>query len=287
MDQLDYKLKLASDFENNKKYLHALQIYEPLLNNPDFERIATLRLSNIYEKLNKPDKSVNILATYCKNHQDDIILLKYFIHLLLRNNLYEEAINHLIHVQKDKYPDFYFLNGYANYHIAEFEIAKINFYEFLKNNSDSELVAEAHHYISKTLLRLNSTDEAQKHALIAEELTVNNPDIYLTLAQIYYQKKMYLHADEKVRRALSFSADNPIYIKWAGKILYKMDEYEKAELHFRSFLSSSIPDAELYSLLGFSCLKNNKKEEAIKFFNKALGLDPKSELALSGLKQNG
>lgn len=285
MDQLDYKLQLASDFENNKKYLHALQIYEPLLLNPDFERIATLRLSNIYEKLNKANKSINLLSSYCEAHPDDIILIKYFIHLLLRIHRYEEAIKYLSGTQKDKHPDFYFLNGYAHYHVAEFEIARINFDEFLKDNNESDLIGEAHHYLARIFRRIKLFDDAQKHIQIAEDLSVRDPDVYLTFAQIYYSKEMYLHAEEKIRKALSLNSENPGYIKWAGKIFYKMNEYEKAEYYFLNFLSSSVPDAELYSLLGFVCLKNNKKDDAVKYFNKALGIDPNSDLALKGLKQ--
>ena len=282
MSPIDNKLRMASQFEDDKKYLHALQIYEPLVNDEQYTKIASLRLSNIYEKLNNAKKAIELLQNYCDAKPEDYSVKKYFAHFLLRHKKYESCLNLLSSIPADENTEVYFLKGYANYHLGDFEISKINFTLFIENEKKSELLFEAHHYLAKIFLNIGELDNAEKSVADSEKLFSQNPDLKLTQAIIYYYKEMYLHAYEKIRRALSLKEGEPNYIKWAGKILIKIEDYEKAENYLRSYITVSEPDSELLSLLGLACLNTNKMNDAKTYFLKALEIDPDNEVAMKG-----
>ena len=283
MNQTENKLRMASQFEDEKKYLHALQIYGPLINDEQYKKIACLRLSNIYEKLNNSKKARQLLQCYCETETDDYSVKKYFAHFLLRHKLYEECLNVLSSIPKEENNELFFLSGYANYNLGEFEIAKINFNSFIESEKKSELLFEAHHYLAKVFLNQGKLEEAERSTANSEKLFTQNPDLKLTQAIIYFYKEMYHHAYEKIRKALALNEAEPNYMKWAGKILMKMEDYKKAEDYLLSYINVSKPDAELYLLLGSACLNTNKISEAKSFFEKALEIDPQNQTAKDGM----
>lgn len=282
MSPIDNKLRMASQFEDEKKYLHALQIYEPLINDEQYKKIASLRLSNIYEKLNNTEKAINLLQNYCDTKPEDYSVKLYFAHFLLRHKKYENCLNLLSTIPTEENTEVYFLKGYANYHLGDFEISQINFFSYIEKEKNSEFLFEAHHYLAKIFLNIGKLDDAEKSAANSEKLFSQNPDLKLTQAIIYYYKEMYLHAYEEIRRALSLNEGEPNYIKWAGKILVKIEDYEKAEDYLRNYIKVSEPDSELFSLLGLACLNTNKMNDAKTYFAKALEIDPNNEAAIKG-----
>jgi len=273
---------MASQFEEEKKYLHALQIYEPLLFSEKYKKIVHIRLSNIYEKLNNTSKAIELLQKYCETEPEDFSAQKYFVHFLLRHQFYERALELLSLIPSQESSEVFFLAGYANYHLGEFEIAKNHFISFVDNESRSELLLEAHHFLAKIYLNQGHLDAAEKYTLNSEKLFSQNPDLKCTQAKIFYYKGMYLHAYEKIRRALALNEAEQNYMKWAGKILVKLEDYSKAENYLRNYINVSEPDSELYSLLGLACLNTDKVNEAKSFFEKALEIDPNNEEAKKG-----
>lgn len=273
---------MASQFEDEKKYLHALQIYEPLLKAEKYKKIVHLRLSNIYEKLNNTSKAIELLQQYCETEPEDFSAHKYFVHFLLRHKYYEKALEFLSLIPTKESTEVFFLAGFANYHLGEFEIAKNHFTSFVENESKSELLFEAHHFLAKIYLNLGHLDEAEKSTLNSEKLFSQNPDLKFTQAKIFYYKEMYLHAYEKIRRALALNEAELNYMKWAGKILVKLEDFSKAENYLRNYINVSEADSELYFLLGLTCLNTDKINEAKSFFDKALEIDPNNEEARKG-----
>ena len=67
MTQNDYQLQKAIEFEESGNYLHAIQIYQSLLDDQIYGRNSTLRLVGIYEKLNKIEPAVKVLDKYLSN----------------------------------------------------------------------------------------------------------------------------------------------------------------------------------------------------------------------------
>jgi tetratricopeptide (TPR) repeat protein len=282
MNNFEHQLRKAAQFEKEEKYLHAVQIYLQLYDLPEYRRSVTLRLASMYDKLNNFQSSVSIIEKYLEEQPQDDEVRKFFAQILIHNFHYDMAIDVLSSLPRAEHSDIFYLMGIANFHMSNFEIAKINFEEFIAKNKTSELVPESYLYIAKANIELGNLDEALRSAKSSEWFFNRNYDLFLTLATIYYYKEMYFHAHESILKALKLNPKEPAIKGMAGKILFQMGEFEKAETVLREFIVMDNSDTEMYLLLGKVCLKNNKKKDAEAFFNTALELDPNNSAAKEG-----
>src|SRR4030042_725938 len=221
MNELEYKLKTALDYEKEGKLLHAVQVLKPLLKENQIRRTACIRISGIYEQLNNFRAAANVLEEYLNEKPEDDNVRKFFGHFLIRHSYYEEALDVLSSLPVELHNEIYFLLGF-------------------------------------------------------------NYEGHLTLAIIYYQKKMYYHANDSVKKTLSLNDEDAIAFEWAGKIFFKIGEFEKAEYYLRKCIGYSRSSSEIYSLLGFTCLNTNNLKDAAFFFDESLKLNPENKMALEG-----
>ncbi|MFH1194583.1 MAG: tetratricopeptide repeat protein [bacterium] len=282
MNNFEHQLRKATQFEKEGKYLHAIQIYLQMFELPEYKRSATLRLASIYDKLNNFQSSVSIIEKYLDEEPHDDEIRKFFAQILIRNFHYDKALDVLSALPRTEHNDIFYLMGVSNFHLMNFEIAKINFEDFIAKNKTSELVPESYLYIAKANIELGNLDEALRSAKSSEWFLNRNHELYLTLATIYYYKEMYFHAHESILKSLKLNPKEPGIKSMAGKILFRMGEFEKAEKYLREYVEVENSDSDIYSLLGKVCLKNNKKKDAESFFSIALELDPHNSAAKEG-----
>ncbi len=255
-------LRQAQIFEENGKYLHAIQLYNVLKDKKECSRIANVKLANAYEKLKKPHLAKKVLDSYLEKNPDDEEIRKIYSHFLIRNSFFELAVDMLSGISRDRHPEVYFLMGVANYNLKEYEIAELNFTEFISRSVDADLVPEAYLFLAKAKLYRNKLDEALDSAKKSSELFYQNHELHKTLANIYYQKKMFYHAYEAIRTALKINAKEISTHFCAGKILFELGEFGKAEKHLRKYLEEYENDRKAIELLG-TCIKKQGKNNLI------------------------
>lgn len=279
MQNYDAKLKSADDYFAQEKYLHAIQIYKELLEDRNYHRIASVKLAEIYEKMGNIDAVIKMFDNLMDENPLDTDLQRYYALFLIRNSKYEKALDVLLNIPEINFEEKSFLIGISYYRLNEYEIAKINLEDFVEANKKSELIPEAYQTLSKIYYHFEDLDKALELVKKAEYFQPNALDLYSHKAQIYYDKGMWYHAFEAIRRGLSFDEENVALNLWAGKILYEMEEFVKAESHLKFYAENGKPDSEVYSLLGIICKLNNKINEARSYFELALKLNPENKLA--------
>lgn len=278
--EIEQKFKQASAFEDEKKFLHAIQVYEKLIAKYPEERYSYVRLSKIYERLNNINAALNILKKSIFLFSDDEALKIYMASFLIKNNFYAEASDILDEVSKDENPEVYFLLGVINFHLKENEISRIYFDRYVDLNKGVN-IEEALVYLTKLAIRLNKIDEGFNYILRAEELTGLNFEVHYLTAQLYYFREMNYHAYESIKKALKLNEKSVAINEWAGRILFALDEFVKAEKYLRYCLNSEEVSSEVYTLLGLTCKKNDKVKEANLFFEEALILNPNDKIAVN------
>ncbi|MFC2133237.1 tetratricopeptide repeat protein [Bacteroidota bacterium] len=282
MNEFEFKLKSALEYEKEGKLLHAVQVLTPLLNEENSRRTACIRLAGIYEKLNNVTAASEILNSYLNDKPEDDNVRKFFGQFLIKHSLYEEALDILSSLPVELHQEIYFLLGIANFYLNDYKIAKINFDTFIKKNSKSDLLPEAYLYLAKTYSELGQFDEAMKIARESEKLFSFNYEVHLTLAVIYFHKKMYYHAKDAVKKALSMNEEDALLLEWAGKIFFKLGEFEETEKYLRLCIEYPNPSSETLSLLGLACLNTNKLSDASIFFDESLKINPRNREAIEG-----
>ena len=281
---IESKLKRANLFISERKYLHAIQIYKKLILRRQEEKIATIKLAELFEKLNKTDSVVNIYKYYFSNHTNDLDIFKLLIFFQMRNNLYSDAIE-LMDFNEDLIDEeLHYIRAKAYFHLDEFDIAELKFSHFNSAYPVSKLLPDALTYLSRILVIKNDYDNALKNIKKVIDFSTQNSDAHLLEAEIYFRKGMYLHADKSISKSLNLNPSDSESSLLQIKIFIELGELEKADTSLRNLIDTSEPNAELYSIMGMTCVHKMKMDEARKYFEKALQLDPNFLDAVEGLK---
>ncbi len=91
--RLKHKLTSAANYKSQGKYLHAIQICEQLLRefpgNPEIH----FELAELYDLSGNLNSSFQLLETYLENNPEDKDVRLFYGQLLLKNKLWEKAID--------------------------------------------------------------------------------------------------------------------------------------------------------------------------------------------------
>ena len=280
----DHKIKDAIAFEDEGKYLHALNIYRSLLFDQPDNKIVVIRLSDVFDKLNNKIAAVNILEKYVAKNPDDNDLCLYLGEYLIKNSEFEKAADVLTFVDGEYKGVADYMIAVSYFNLGEYEISKLNFEQFISKNKGSNLIPDAYVYLAKSMMELNKVDDALEIMKECEKIFSLKWEVFLVFAQIYYRKEMYFHAYESIKSAIKLESNLTIF-EWAGKISLKMGKYENAEKYLRNSLKRNDVNPEIYSLLGLTYLKIQDFEKAKIHFVKALEMNPDDQLALDGISR--
>jgi len=279
---LDSRLKSAHDFEEQGENLHAIQIYNSIIEEePDFAE-GYFSLAGLYEKQGNVDSAIKLLTGFISDHPSDSNRIN-FAQLLLRNSRWESAIDILNPVDINEEPMVSFFTGYAFFMLKDFEPARINFRRFISSGNKTELLHETYIYLAKIEIQLNNFKDALTYAKKSEIVYSNFWELNLIFAIIYYHLGMSSHSVSFIRKAVKLNPDESVVYLWAGRIYLKTGEYLKAEENFLKHIDMhECPSSEVYSELADIYMKEKKIQDAIRYFDIALKLNPLNQSAVSG-----
>lgn len=285
-NKLDYKfqnkIKRAKEFEAKGKYLHAIQVYQLLIE--EFPRVpdSYINLADIYQIIGKKKSAENILKLILNRQPDNYEIKLYYIQFLMHNEEWNEALNLLLSLSIED-PFASYLTGYCYFSLNDYELAKVHLLGFIISDEEPELIHEAYLILAKLEVELKQYENALKYAKKAEVMYDDDWELQLIIARIYYYLKMYTHSSDSVNKGIKLNKKEAVLYKWAGKINLKLVDYNKAKKCFEKYISlqKDITPND-YSYLADAYLKSGKLNEALIFYNSAIKLDPKNKRALEG-----
>ena len=285
-NKLDYKfqhkIKSAKEFEAQGKYLHAIQVYQLLID--EFPELPEpyINLADIYQLKGKKKSAEKILKLILDRQPDNYEIKLYYIQFLMHNKEWDKALNLLLSLSIED-PFASYLTGYCYFNLNEYELAKVHLLGFIISDEEPELIHEAFLILAKLELELNQYKNALKYAKKAEVMYDDDWELQLIIAKIYYYLQMYTHSSDSINKGIKLNKKEAALYKWAGKINLKLDNFNKAKKYFEKHidLKDDITSND-YTYLADACLKSGKLNEALSFYNTAIKLDPKNELALEG-----
>ncbi|HPN38998.1 MAG TPA: hypothetical protein PL041_11370 [Melioribacteraceae bacterium] len=280
MDNKEYLFTKAVGLEKEGKLLHAIQIFQNLLDNETYGKISTIKLAAIYDKIGKTSSSVNLLENYLReiNPEEDEVRV-FLCELLIKISKFNEAIENIGRIKNGLIAEAYFLLGLSYYGLKNFPIAKINFEEFLRLNEKAEFIIETYIYLANIAMAMSNTNEALNIIEKIKELGQDNIEMWFTAAKVYFMKNMFYHAGESIKKALKLNSTDPKLIYWGAKIDFQIGELKEAESKINLVHNLTEPSSETYTLLGQIYLAQNKTDEALVSFNNALLLNSNNQVA--------
>lgn len=285
MQQIEYKIKKASDLESEGKMLHAIQVYTNIIDSEPKYSLAYVKLADLYDRIGKHESAINLLSNFLHEYSDDNAVRLFLGQILINHSLWNDAIEILSFFSPQEQPLAFFLLGYAYFMNKEFEIAKINFNNFLSFSNNVEFNAEAFLYLAKINVSLKEYDEAFKSVKKAENIFGYNWEVHLIYAIISFHKGMYLHALGSIEKSMELNPQEISLKEWAGKIYFKLGDYINSEKFFLEFVNNAEASASTFSYLGLVYMNSKKIKDAKKYFEMALQIDPSDEIALDGKKK--
>jgi len=280
--KLELKIKTAVEFEAKGKFLHAVQIYQTLIN--DYPEICEpyINLADLYQAKGQNESAEKLLKIILTKQPDNHEAVLYYAQFLMQNNEWDRAVVKLLEVSLDE-SFLSYLIGYCYYILGDYELARVHFLQFIISEADPELIHEVYFLLAKIELDLKQYESALKFAKKAKVMYNNHWELYLIIAKIYFHLKMYTHSCDSILKGIKLNADETILFEWAGKIHLKLDNYVKAKKYFEKHidLKDSITSSD-YFYLADACLKTGELNKALDFFNTAIKLDPKNHSALNG-----
>lgn len=284
-NQITHKMKLASDYEVQGKLLHAVQIYNSIIAaKPDYVD-AYFALGEVYEKLGNIDPAVKMIRNFLKKTPENKEVRIYLSEFLMRNEKWDEANEILSFILPEEEPVISFFLGYSHFMQKDYEVARINFLNFLEHSEPDEMHQEANLYLAKIDINLNDFRSALEFLKKTEIVYSNFWEWNLLISIVYYNLGMFTHAIIPIQKSLKLNPEEKSNNKWAGKIYLKTGDYQKAERQFLKYIDSGeSTEADIYSELAGTCLKLNKATDALAYFEIALKLDPENKFAIEGKK---
>jgi tetratricopeptide (TPR) repeat protein len=281
--QIEHKLKMAKEFEVQGKLLHALQLYQAIINEFPSETEAYYSLADIYEQTGNIEPAIEILEGLLDDNPENKEVRLFMGQYLLRNNLWNDAIDVLSYILPDEEPLVSFFLGYAYFMLKDYELARINYINFISCKVETELIYEANLHLAKIEIELRNYERALKYAKKSEALYSNFWELNQIYAICYYNLDMNAHAVSPIEKAIKLNPKESSSYKWAGKIYMKLGDFLKAEKKFIQCLENQInftPD--IYVDLAEACLKGKKISDALRYYETAIKLDPENKIAREG-----
>ncbi len=284
-NQITHKMKLASDYEMQGKLLHAVQIYNSIIaENPDYTD-AYFALGEVYEKIGNINPAVKLIRNFLTSNPENREVRIYLSEFLMRNKRWDEADEILSYILPEEEPVISFFLGYSHFMQKDYEVARINFLNFLKHGEPDEMLQEANLYLTKIDINLKNFKSALEYLKKTEIVYSNFWEWNLLISVVYYNLGMYTHAIVPVGKSLKLNPQEKSINKWAGKIYLKTGDYQKAEKQFLAYIDAGeSAEADIYTELAEACMRSKKPADALAYFEIALKLDPENKFAEEGKK---
>lgn len=280
------KLSAAVAFRAQGKHLHAIQIYEQLIQEYPEDPNLHFDLAELYELSGNLNSSINLLESYLLNNKANPDAKFFYGQYLLKKELWEKAIEIFSTIRADEQPLAVFYLGYAYFMLKDFELARINFLTFLTLKVDPEMEYQSYLYLAKTELELNDFERALEYAKKSELFFNSYWELHKILAICYSKLGMDTHAILAVEKSIKLNPKEVSLFELAGRIFQTAKDYNKAENYFTKYVESSDHLApETLSNLGETYICLGKIQKAQDYFELALKIDPQNKAALNGIEK--
>ncbi len=312
-----YSLGLLLERERPYK---AIQVYKKLIDNIGPEWNIMLRLAGIYEKLGMNEETEETIEELLKLDPSNLDIKKLLSDLYIKSKNYDKALE-IIEDALALFPeDLNLLEMKAQTYLAQndWNGAAQVYKEIIKNEKlpedvkvqiaamflanavqDSAVVDAANDLIEemdsdttvwqiKLMLgeaKMLKGDDSVAVNYFKKALQMNseNPEPYVRLAGIYFDRKMYDDSEILLDSAVEKFPDNFGVNLILGLTAVQLNKFPKAEKYLKQTLEINSKDITALSAYGYTLNQLEKPKEAIKYLKEALNLEPENVELLTTL----
>ena len=283
--ELTHRLKRAQEFEGGGKILHAIQLYQAIIDDFPEDTTAWFRLIEIYENMEKMDSALKIMAELREHLPDELEVRLFTGHFYFKYQMWEESIAVLGGVEMEAEPIAFFILGLAYFHTGKFRESATHLTGFVNFEKNSAFLGESYLYIARCYFEMNQAHVALPYLEEAIKLAPTNPEVYFYQAAYYLSVGMNSHASTQISIAIELGTGNRLVFELAVEIYDKNREFSKLESLCKKYIEEFEPSSKIYAYLGKVLLMRNRYKEAAGYLETALKLNPDNRFANDVLKE--
>ncbi|MGQ9797970.1 MAG: tetratricopeptide repeat protein [Ignavibacterium sp.] len=246
-EEIESKKKIAEKYIAENKPLHAIQIYNYLLNETDEPEYKFL-LAEVYRDMGYISAYEKYLMAFLDDFPDDDEIRFEISTFLMEYESWENIVKALSVVDTIKRPQFNFMIGYAYYKLNDLKLARHHLELYLNSKKKIELKFDCLFYLGLIDLKEGNYDEAIKKFKETEFHFNSHPDFYYYLANAYRLSGMFTHASLYIVKSLRLNKRNAKAYLEAAKIYNALEQFEKAEKHLKKYSELENDNTSEYNL---------------------------------------
>lgn len=287
-------LEQARSYVDERKYLHASQVYHRIVALEPSLEPAWVELSHVYCELKKYDAAERILhkALPASNDPNKISFLIGNLYLKLGQHsralvYYRQLMVKERELSQGIRAHLQFNAALCYFYKGNFKLAETHFRRTRKIDPYFPKINES---LGELLLRREAVSEAI-HVL--RKAIVTDPYSWIghyLLGLSYARLRDWKGAYEEFVSAVEMDPNEPTGWQMCGEALLSLRQFDEAEQYLRKALELNPHLSDAIANFGFLCLYKGDHEGAEAFFERALSLEPRNPKALRGkieLKQSG
>jgi tetratricopeptide (TPR) repeat protein len=279
-------LNKARTLVDERKFLHAVQVYRKITEQaPAFDG-AWIELAGVFSELKRPDAAEHALleARNCSGDQEEVTML--LGNLKLKQQDYEKALlyyRELADVERELPArlriQLTFHLGLVHLHRNNVRLAEELFRKTLSLNPRFPKINES---IAELLLRREAYAEALGFLQTAIAVDQYSWIAHYLLGIVSMRTLDWRKAHEEFVTAIDMDPQEPTAWQLCGEVLIALHELDEAEQYLRKALELNPQSTDAAASVGAIHLKRGDYQRARECFEKALALDPKHGKALQG-----
>ncbi|MBI3585887.1 MAG: tetratricopeptide repeat protein [Ignavibacteriales bacterium] len=282
-------LEQARSFVDERKYLHALQVYRKITSNAPSLDIAWVELAYVHYELKQYDAAEKTLlkALSTSKEPQEILFLVGNLYLKLNQHnkaitYYKKLLMHELSLSKDLRAHLNFNIALAYYHRENVRLSEQHFRKTLKIDPHFPKINES---LGELLLRRGLFSEAiqyLKEAIKVEPYSwIGHYLLGMAHTKVYDWRKAY---DEFVV-AIEMDPNEPRAWQMCGEVLVSLQQLDEAEQYLRKALELNPHCTDAVVDVGYLFLKRGDYQHAREFFERALEMEPHHPKALQGTRE--
>ncbi len=284
--ELAHRLKRAQEFEGGGKMLHAIQMYQAIIDDFFDDHTAWYKLVEIYEKMGRSDSAIKLIEEMLEHFSNDNEISLFAGHFFFKHQMWEESVSVLDRMEDMSFDTItYFIHGLSSFHLGNHEQAIKSLQHFLEMELESAFLGDTNLYLARCYITIGKLNVALPYLEMAAQLMPTNPEVYHYLALYYSIIGMHSHAAEQIETSISLGSTMRETWELAAGIYEAMKDTARVEKLCRGYIEgNNEPSVIIYNSLAMALLAKNRYKEAGSFLKASLEIDSTNERTNNFLK---
>ena len=286
---LSQMLEQARGYVDERKFLHAAQVYNRITALAPSIEPAWVELSHVYSELRQYQAAEHVLQRAMESAKDPKKIVFLLGGLYQKIGDYHRALNYYKRLLVNERQ----LSMTFRSHL-QFNIALCYFYKgnmrlaeshFRKTKAIDQHFPKINESLGELLMRRGSVTEAivvLKHAIAGDPYSWI---AHYLLGVAFSRLREWNSAYEEFVSAIEMDPNEPSGWQMCGEVLLSLERFDEAEQYLRRALELNPHLTDAIANVGYLYLHRGDSETAFECFERALALEPRNAKALQGKQQ--